>query len=80
MGTQALLPHQVGGPDAPTLSPRELLFLQLVARGYTLPQLSALLQAPEMMLEASTVHATHVLGGRTFKEALAKAKGLGLIV
>ena len=80
MDKQALPPHPSGGPDGRELSPRELLILQLVARGYTLPHLSNLLRESVETLEALTRRTTRMLEVRTFKEAVSKAKSLGLIV
>jgi DNA-binding CsgD family transcriptional regulator len=59
---------------------RVLLLLQLLARGYSLGQVAALLRENDAALHADLERARAVLGAPTVAAAIAEAKRLGLIV
>jgi hypothetical protein len=71
-------PDQSNRP-APRLGPRDLLALQLVARGYTPAQIDDLLEAPGAT-NTSLLTARAVLGGETLAWVLAVARHRGLIL
>ena len=70
------------GPDRPgarRLTGRELLALQLLARGYAVRQVAALRGQPETDVFVALRSASASLGAATVPEAIAEAKRRGLI-
>jgi DNA-binding NarL/FixJ family response regulator len=88
--TPGTLPDSSDGPDsadAPDasnvgseqLAARELLTLQLLARGYSLAQIAALLGDTEKNVSATLASALRALGAATVTEAIATARRRDLI-
>jgi DNA-binding NarL/FixJ family response regulator len=62
------------------LMPRQLLVLQLHARGYTVVRIGQLLELPEADVTVTLHRAAAVLGRSSVHEAVAEAKRRSLIV
>ncbi|HEV2124479.1 MAG TPA: hypothetical protein VGW38_17130 [Chloroflexota bacterium] len=71
-----------GGNDAPAeyLTGRELLALQLLARGYSIARIAAVLIVPSWQVAALLARATVRLGARDQREAVARARQRRLIL